>query len=226
MASTYHPKKNTAYVFKTGLVDRSNRPDFLVNPTMTGGDFVVVIDTQGTVTNMATLPTALNATNPQVLFNLNTTEMNGDRISVIGVDSSSTQTWDDIFVEIPTVERQITEDGGIDSASLATDMDSYQGKVILIDDDTGTTDRYTITWFKNSEPITSGITSPTIQVIKVSDGTDLVANTAMTEIASLGMYKFTETTNRVISGDDYVVKCQASIGGATRTWLQQVGRDD
>src|SRR3972149_6972605 len=115
--------------------------------------------------------------------------------------------------------------GAIDAATLASDMDTYQAKVVLLDDDTGTNDRYLVTFFKNGEPITSGITSPTIRVIKASDGTDLIAVTALSEIGSLGMYQKAEATNRVVDGSGYVAKVQATIASATRTWLQPIGRD-
>lgn len=115
--------------------------------------------------------------------------------------------------------------GAIDAAALAADMDGYAGKLWVIDDNGGTTDRYIMIWFKNGAPITTGITSPTLQVVKASDGTDLVASGAMTEIGSLGLYKKDEATNRIVSGASYVAKATATIGGSARTWYQPVGRD-
>ncbi len=116
-------------------------------------------------------------------------------------------------------------EGAIDAATLAADVDVYQAKVFLIDDDGGTEDQYTVIWFLNSQPITAGITVPTIQVIKWSDGTDLIASVAMTEIASLGMFKRSEVSNRVVDGESYIAKVEATIASATRTWFQPVGRD-
>jgi hypothetical protein len=115
--------------------------------------------------------------------------------------------------------------GAIDNAALAADMDTYQAKVVFLDDDGGATDLYLVTFFKNGEPVTSGITSPTIQIIKASDGTDLVAVGALTEIGALGMFKKAETSNRIVAGSGYIAKTQATIASATRTWLQPVGRD-
>ncbi len=113
----------------------------------------------------------------------------------------------------------------IDEATFAADTSKYQAKIWIIDDNNGTTDRYIVAWFKNGEPIFSGITSPTIQVIKESDGTDLVASTAMTEIGSTGLYRYRETSNRIANGAAYVVKVAATIDSATRTWAQPIGRD-
>lgn len=105
--------------------------------------------------------------------------------------------------------------------------DVYQAKVDVVDDDGGTADRYTVCWFKNAEPFTTGggITSPQIQVIKIADGTDLVAATAMTEIGTTELYRYVEATNRMVDGVGYVAKVTATIDGATRTWYQPVGRD-
>lgn len=114
-------------------------------------------------------------------------------------------------------------DAAIDSASLATDMDGYTGKLAVIDDDGGATDRWVVVWYKNGVPLTAGITSPTIQVVKM-DGTDLVATTAMTQVGSTPFFKKDEVTNRIVNGAAYGAICTATIGGASRTWPQIIGR--
>lgn len=115
-------------------------------------------------------------------------------------------------------------DGFLTSAKLATDMDGYTGKLSIVDDDTGTTDRWVMVWYKNGIPLTAGITSPTIQVVKMSDGTDLVASTAMTQVGSTPFFKKDEVTNRIVNGAAYGAICAATIGGASRTWPQIIGR--
>lgn len=104
-------------------------------------------------------------------------------------------------------------------------LDVYQAKVWVIDDNTGTADRYIVIWYKNGEPIVAGITTPLIQVYKTSDGTDLVASTAMTEIPSTGTYRYTEASNRMVNGASYIAKVSATISGVARTWYQPIGRD-
>jgi len=103
--------------------------------------------------------------------------------------------------------------------------DTYQAKVTIDRDTANTTDRYSAAFFKNGQPITSGITSPTIQVIKQTDGTDLVASTALTQVASSGLYKYTEATNRISTGAAYYAIVTATIDGASRTWNQPISRD-
>jgi len=124
------------------------------------------------------------------------------------------------------ITATVVADNAIDDAALAADVDTYQAKVWMVDDDGGTTDRYIVSWFKNGQPILAGITSPTIQVIKVADGADLIASTAMTEIASLQMYRYNAvTTARLTDGVAYIVKVTCTLAAATRTWTQPIGRD-
>lgn len=112
----------------------------------------------------------------------------------------------------------------IGDAALAADVDSYQAKIWVIKEST-TADHYAVRWFKNGAPITSGITSPTIQVIKGSDGTDLIGSTALTEIGSTHRFKKDESTNKMVAGAIYFAVVSATIDGSTRTWDQQIGRD-
>ena len=250
MPSYVLPKRAIEYIFYVALVDSANRPDFKSSPTLAAGDFKVSKD-GAALANLATLPTVTPASSVMVKITLSISEMTSDNVTVVCIDAAGAE-WDDLVINIQTAARQIDDlsyptvsgrstdvtatgavgvdfdniEGSLNQAELNADLDSYQAKVILVDDDTGTSDRYTTVWFKNGEPVTSGITSPTIQVIKASDGTDLVASVAMTEVGSLGIYKHVETTNRIVSGDDYFAKVQATIASATRTWFQQVGRDD
>ena len=115
--------------------------------------------------------------------------------------------------------------GQIDNGTLGTSLDTYQCKVELIDDDGSGNDRYSVVFFKNGEPITSGITVPKITVIKDADGTDLIAEDDLTEVGALGHYRYTEGTDRVVSGAAYKAKITATIASATRSWFSPVGRD-
>lgn len=88
----------------------------------------------------------------------------------------------------------------------------------------GAGDEYTVCWFRDGVPVTSGITSAQIQVVKRADGTDLIAATNMTEIGSTGAYKYNASTLQT-AGESYVVVVTATIDGATRTARLVRGRD-
>ena len=109
--------------------------------------------------------------------------------------------------------------------TLASSEDVYHADIKFTDDDANSQDEYTVTWYKNAVPLTSGITSPTIQVVKRSDGTDLVASTAMTEIGSMGSYKYDESSNRIADGEAYKVVTAATIDSGSRTFMINVSRD-
>lgn len=109
--------------------------------------------------------------------------------------------------------------------SMAAALDVYQAKIEFFDDEGGTTDRYIVIWHKNGAPATTGITLPKIQVVKVADGTDLVAETAMAEIGSTGTYRYTEATNRQTSGQAYLAIATATIASSVRTSIGSFGRD-
>lgn len=103
--------------------------------------------------------------------------------------------------------------------------DIYHADIDVVFDDGSDNDEYTITWFKDGSPVTSGITVPTIQVIKQYDASDLVASSTPVQVGSTGVYKHTETSNRMVAGEAYIVKVTATIDGSTRTWQENNGRD-
>jgi hypothetical protein len=100
----------------------------------------------------------------------------------------------------------------------------YTAKVWMFDDDSGARDRYGAVWYKDGVAVTTGITTPLIQVIKTNDA-DLVASSAMSEVGSTGILYYNEATNRMVDGAAYMVKITATIDGAARTWYQPCGRD-
>jgi len=105
----------------------------------------------------------------------------------------------------------------------ADEPDIYHARIFVTVD--SPRDEYTVTWFKNNVRVTSGITGPTIQVIKRVDGTDLIGATAMTQIGSTGSYKYDETSNRLTAGEAAVAVVTGTIDGSSRTDARVVSRD-
>ena len=144
-------------------------------------------------------------------------EFNGRTLVAAGYFVGATDT----VANVTTVGSVMTKTG----YELAAAEDVYHADVDLRIDVTNTQDEYTVTWFKNGVRITSGITVPTIQVVKRVDGTDLIASTAMTQIGSTGSYKYDEATNRTTAGEASVAIVAATIDGGGRTFARVVGRD-
>lgn len=102
----------------------------------------------------------------------------------------------------------------------------YHADIQFNRDEANTQDEYTVTWFKNAVRVASGITSPTIQVVKRVDGTDLVAATAMTQIGTTGSYKYDASgAERQTLGESSIVIVAATIDGGSRAFSRVLGRD-
>ncbi len=118
----------------------------------------------------------------------------------------------------------ILDDTGTSGVLLSNAEDVYHADVFLTRDTTNKRDEYTVHWYLNGTPITSGITVPTIQVVKRSDGTDLISTMALTQIGTTGAYKL-DTTTRLASGEAALAVVVATMDGSSRTWRRTVGRD-
>ena len=102
MAAPYNPPiKNQDFLIRIALEDYANPGNFKSNPTIAAGDFQVTTDAGG-LGNLGTIPAVSPASTVLVLITLSNTEMNGDVITVVGVDQTSPKEWADIVISIPT----------------------------------------------------------------------------------------------------------------------------
>jgi hypothetical protein len=93
-------------------------------------------------------------------------------------------------------------------------------------DDINSRDEYTVQWYKNDAPLTSGCTTPLIQVVKRADWTDLVAEVAMTQNGATGMCKYDASgAQRMTNGEAAYAYCTITVDGAARTRRMVIGRD-
>lgn len=133
----------------------------------------------------------------------------------------------DIAATEDGVIREATfADNAISDRTVAADMDSYWAKIEHEKSQTDAVERYTATWMKNDHPCADAITSPTIKVTKVADGTTLIASTAMAAVSGeTGVYRYVEGTNLITRGQQYTVTVTATINGSTRTDKRVIWRD-
>ena len=103
----------------------------------------------------------------------------------------------------------------------------YYAKVELTIDSTNTQDEWTVRWYRNGTLVgPDAATTPQIQLIKRSDGTDLQAATNLSQIGSTQSWKKDLlTTARVTKGEAVIAKVTQTIDGTLRTWEQLVSRD-
>ena len=110
------------------------------------------------------------------------------------------------------------------SADVISDL--YHADIHFTRDQANTQDEWTVTWFKNGVRVSASVTSPTLQLVKRADGTDLKAATAMTEIGSTESYKLDLTgADRVTVGEAVLAIAVATIDGSSRAFSRLVGRD-
>jgi hypothetical protein len=102
MAAPYNPPvKNEDFLIRVALEDYANPGNFKSSPTIAAGDFKVAVDATA-LANLATLPSVSPGSTVCVLLTLSATEMNGDVITIVGVDQTAPKEWADIVISIPT----------------------------------------------------------------------------------------------------------------------------
>jgi hypothetical protein len=101
------PVKNTAFTFYVTLSDPNDEGDVVVNPTIAAGDFKVSID-DGSLNNLATLPSVSPASSAWVKIALSSSEMNGDNIKIQCIDQTSPREWNTLMINLVTTANDIT----------------------------------------------------------------------------------------------------------------------
>lgn len=102
MASPYNPPvKNEDFKVRIALEDFASPGSFKSNPTIAAGDFKVAVD-GAALANLSTLPSVSPASSVLVLLELSSAEMNGDVITIVGIDQTSPKEWSDFVISIPT----------------------------------------------------------------------------------------------------------------------------
>ena len=102
MAAPYNPpKKGENFLIRIALEDYANPGNFKSSPTLASGDFKVAVDATA-LANLGTLPSVSPASTVCVLITISTGEMDGDVITLVGIDQTSPKEWSDIVLSIPT----------------------------------------------------------------------------------------------------------------------------
>lgn len=167
----------------------------------------------GAAANIGTLPVFITSIGWKFVFS--DAELTAARVNVNVVDSATKAIKD---------QHIVIETKGHPSAQ---EPDAhYWAGINYRRDAENSQDEYRVSWFKNDEPITSGITNPKIKVQQCdADATELIAEDDMDEIGTTEAWYYNEGTNRQTLGESYLVTVTATIDGATRTWREIVGRD-
>lgn len=163
-----------------------------------------------------------NSTTGEVqISNISNVDIRAAQIQASGIQSSLTA----VSGNLDTAQADLDIITGTDGVLLDSTTNVYHADINAVIDDTNSRDEYTVVWFKNGERVTSSITSPTIQVIKRADGTDLIAETSMTQIASTKIYQKNESSNTMSTDEAYIILTNATIDGGARSFAKIVVND-
>ena len=104
MAAPYNPpKKGEDFVIRIALANPDDPTSFVVDPTISAGDFKVDTDGAG-LGNLSTTPSVDPSGSVLVKVTVSASEMNGDVITIVGIDQTSPKEWADFVLCIPTTQ--------------------------------------------------------------------------------------------------------------------------
>lgn len=104
MAAPHNPpNKNEDFAIDIFLTDVSDGRSFKANPTIAAGDFKVKQDS-GSLSNLSTLPAVSPAGSVCVRLVCSASEMNGDVVTIVGIDQTNPKEWVDFGLSIPTTQ--------------------------------------------------------------------------------------------------------------------------
>ena len=103
----------------------------------------------------------------------------------------------------------------------------YYANIKFNKDTINSRDEYTVNWFKNNQPLSSGnFSNPALTVYNTSTGAALFSNQKLTYASlNLGVVRYNDAVNVTASGEAYLVVASSLIDGASRRWEQIIGID-
>lgn len=112
------------------------------------------------------------------------------------------------------------------SSTGGSGVTEYTARVIwAVDEGADNADRILVVWHKDQMPVDGGdVTTPTIKVTKVSDGSTLVAESAMTRVGSTAAFLHSEAANRITGRAAFLGEFKATIDGTPRVWYELLDR--
>ena len=191
--------KGEGLSFYTCLTSRASG-QIQSNPTLAVGDAKVSKD-GGAFANLTTLPVVTPAASTSVKVTLSDAEANADTILIVFQDAAGAE-WNDQFILLLPMD------------------DHFWAFVEYVRE--GTTDHFTCRWFKRTNHIDSGITVPTIKLVK-TDGTVVQAATAMTAGGNGELYL--DLTSKMVLDNPMIVEVVATIESKSRTFRREIVRD-
>lgn len=128
-----------------------------------------------------------------------------------------------------TPQVNVVQLTGSPITSVSFNPHVYFARVRMDRDTTNGFDEYVSRWYRNDTLLGSGeVSSPNINVIKVSDGSDLIPFTGMSYISvNTGNVKYIESVagRKITTGEPYIIRVSATLDGSVRVWEELLSRD-
>jgi hypothetical protein len=227
-------------MIKVGSVDFAVSADW---PPATG-DCKISKD-GGNVANTSNLPTAVGGTGPALWkLTLTIAEMSAGEVLIQIVDAATKAVEDQaIMINTYGSDPSALHDFDIDAAlvwnSLLADhttsntfgdvlQHKYWAVINFNRDNINSRDEYTIFWYRNATLLDdTNISTPLLSVYDRADGSALISGVTPTDVSPTegNMYKYDEVTDRIGSGQSFLMVTKATIDGAVRTYSTLVSRD-
>lgn len=159
------------------------------------------------------------------IFRANIVQINGSGVEDGIIDANVVQVSGLYVGPTDVIDANVVRVSGI-PVGLADD--SYFANIKFIKDSVVPRDEYTVQWFRNAVPLSSGATTNHAISVYKADGT----NTALFTNQKLGYtnvnhggLRYNEATNLQQSGEAYMVITSGTIDSYTRVWQNIVGLD-
>ena len=152
------------------------------------------------------------------------TGSNNNILDVTNLNSVSVRSSNSAGLQVVTQGSGVTEQDKLDISSQvwSDHVPTFQAKVWP--QTTAGADDYLMAWFKNGEPVLTGVTNAKIRVVKAADGTDLVPEDYATEVGGLGAFRYS-TALKMQPDSQYIIVLKATIDSADRVWYQPFGHN-
>lgn len=202
------PQLGVAFTFTLALVDRANRPQFRVNPTLATGDFQISKD-GGALGNLATLPVVAPAGSILVDVALSAAEMTFTNYATVVAKDAAGAEWDDAVITIApsagTLQVDVTRIG--DNAEGGTRLARSTRAIVLATVGVGSTTTSIVTSTMN--PAATVTDQFKGQIVSFDQNTLTAAlrgqKTDVTASTSGGVLTVTALTTAPVSGDTFTL---------------------
>lgn len=236
-------KQSTSVIVRVGpFVDATDNVTPETGITLGAADEAEVLKAAGAAVVDISSNTWAAITNCNGWYNLTLTASDTDTVGQLVVVIQDLSVCLPVYCVFQVIEEAIYDAllapsaGGFDSSAnvtidaLPTSADSYWSKTTYTRDTGNSQDEHRTIWFKNDEPLTSGVTLAKLWVVDDASN-DKIGSAgspaSMTEVGSdhVFLYNATAAGEKVAAGIGLATMTYATIDSVERKWREVFSRD-